>query len=355
MFYIDFRKGVTVIQTKEGNYSLMIADKDTNSIIQVIEDFKSGYRLRDTFYRNYYFELLNKDTKEVEVYEMPKLKKVFIECHSKALGDCIIWTPIVEEFRKKHNCEVILNTYHYELLQPFYPDIKMKWDTELPKDIQASYILGYAVNGFSNGDDDIISPIDCRTLSLQEVACVQLGMDYKEIQPNFKSNIEERIIKEKYICYTACTTGKLKLWNNEKEYKKLLNHFEKQGYKLVKVGEHPNSLNGLDYTGKIEWNKLMNLIQHSEMFIGFSSGLSVLSWALRTKTVIIDGITQDFAIMKNDIIKVQNKNVCNGCWNDINFVYEPENIDYCPRKKDFECTKEITAEMVINKIKEYER
>ena len=89
------------------------------------------------------------------------------------------------------------------------------------------------------------------------------------------------------------------------------------------------------------------------MFIGLPSGLSVLSWALRTKTVIIDGITQDFALMQKNIIKIQNKDVCNGCWNDTNLVYDNNDVGYCPRKKDFECTKQISFEMVKNKIEKY--
>ena len=48
--------------------------------------------------------------------------------------------------------------------------------------------------------------------------------------------------------------------------------------------------------------------------------------------------------------RVHNKNVCNSCWNDPLATFERANWLWCPRNKNFECSKEITFEMVKEKI-----
>ena len=40
-----------------------------------------------------------------------KGKKVFISFESSSLGDTISWVPYCEEFRKKHDCEVVVSTF----------------------------------------------------------------------------------------------------------------------------------------------------------------------------------------------------------------------------------------------------
>lgn len=352
MIQVDLKKKLRVTKIVEKDLAIAILDKQTNKYIKVDDNFEDII-LNRTYYQDLVFLVYDKETKEYKPFSNPEFNQVYIECHSNALGDNITWIPIVDLFQKKHKCKVIYNTKFHELLQPFYLNIEMKFDDIVPAYCEAIFILGYSVSGKFDTNGVEISPKDCRTLSLQEVACEQLGIKYKEVVPNFNSNIKEPIIKGKYVVYTACSTGQFKLWNNEPAMVELLEWIKSRGYTLVKVGEIPNTLDGLDYTGKREWNELMNIIENATLFIGLPSGLSVLSWALRTKTVIIDGITQDFALMQKNIIKIQNKDVCNGCWNDTELVYDNKDVGYCPRKKDFECTKSITFEMVKNKIEKY--
>jgi len=47
---------------------------------------------------------------------------------------------------------------------------------------------------------------------------------------------------------------------------------------------------------------------------------------------------------------VQNINVCNGCFNNNKYIFDRNNWDWCPENKNFECGKEISFEMVKNKI-----
>jgi autotransporter strand-loop-strand O-heptosyltransferase len=96
----------------------------------------------------------------------------------------------------------------------------------------------------------------------------------------------------------------------------------------------------------------MKVIQESEFFIGISSGLSWLSWATNTPTVLISGFTDDILEPKDGVYRVINKNVCNSCWS--HHEFDPGDWSWCPvfknTKKQFECSKTITSSDVIKEI-----
>ena len=48
--------------------------------------------------------------------------------------------------------------------------------------------------------------------------------------------------------------------------------------------------------------------------------------------------------------RVHNDKVCNSCWNDPSLAFERENWLWCAKNKDFECSREITFDMVKEKI-----
>jgi SAM-dependent methyltransferase len=84
-----------------------------------------------------------------------------------------------------------------------------------------------------------------------------------------------------------------------------------------------------------------------------SSGISWLAWALKKKVVMISGFTKEFNEFYTPY-RLINSNVCNGCWNNVKNKFDPGDWDWCPEKKHtnnkFECSKEITFEMVKEKI-----
>jgi hypothetical protein len=55
-----------------------------------------------------------------------KDKRVLITLESSAIGDTIGWTPYAVEFAKKHNCKVILSTFHNDWFKGLeaYKDIE---------------------------------------------------------------------------------------------------------------------------------------------------------------------------------------------------------------------------------------
>ena len=99
----------------------------------------------------------------------------------------------------------------------------------------------------------------------------------------------------------------------------------------------------------------MNLLHYSEFFVGLSSGLSWLAWALNKQVVLISNMTNKEHEFQSNCIRIVNESVCNSCWVDPQFQFDKGDWYWCPRHKgtdrQFECTKSITSKMVIDKLK----
>ena len=129
-----------------------------------------------------------------------------------------------------------------------------------------------------------------------------------------------------------------------------------------KLGDnwHDSKLGGtlkgvIDKTGgHIDLKDRMIDIKNAEMFIGMGSGLSWISWAIGTPTVLISGFSYPISEFE-DCVRIftpEPEKTCNGCFN--RHWLNPGDWEWCPEHKDtprhFECTKTITTEMVINGI-----
>jgi autotransporter strand-loop-strand O-heptosyltransferase len=91
-----------------------------------------------------------------------------------------------------------------------------------------------------------------------------------------------------------------------------------------------------------------------EFFVGLGSGLSWLAWACELPVVLISGFSEEYSETTLDTYRVINKNVCTGCFN--RYRLNASDWNWCPdhqnTERQFECTKEITSQMVIDKINE---
>ena len=353
MLGVSINKGVE-IHPKVNGMSIAVSDANTKEVLLSAKKFRKSLYLNETFYRDLIFTI-KKDGQSIDI-PLPEIKEVTIEVHSKALGDQIAWLPMIDLFQKKHNCTVLVRCYFPELFKPFYPNLDIRkicfeGDEIDPNDkynIGSVYIVGYAVKGRMSGGKRL-SPVDCRTTSLQGIAAHQLGLEVKEVNPNMCSNIKEPIIKEKYVCITTCGTARMKLWNNPQGFPDVVKHFNKLGYKVIDLGVASDNLEGTtSMNGKLEWNELMNILQHAELMVSTTNGLQWLAWAVGTKVVTINGNSLPETIFKHN--QVINRDVCHGCFNDPKEVFDNTNVNYCPRKKDFECSKKISSFMVINEI-----
>jgi autotransporter strand-loop-strand O-heptosyltransferase len=91
--------------------------------------------------------------------------------------------------------------------------------------------------------------------------------------------------------------------------------------------------------------------------ITIGSGLSWIAWALNKKVVMISGFSKPFCEFQSNCIRIINENVCNGCFNDTRYDFNRGDWNWCPvnkgTDKQFECTKNITPDDVINNIKKH--
>ena len=267
-------------------------------------------------------------------------KRVYIAFDSKSLGDSIAWMPYVLEFKKKHNCHVIVSTFKNFLFKDVYPEIEF-----IEPGQKAEGILGmYSIGWFYNPDKE---PALCNTVKLQEAATNILGLDYQELKPRIAFTPGNNLYG-KYVTIATNSTSGCKFWQKE-EWQLVINFLHEKGYQVVNVSKEKNPFDNCIQIDDVSIENTMNVIHHSHLFIGLSSGLSWLAWAMNKKVVMISNFTEDNH--EFDCIRMTNKNVCHGCWNREDVRFDPGDWDWCPEHKgtdrQWECHKSIPASQVV--------
>lgn len=279
---------------------------------------------------------------------------------SGSLGDCIAWVPIVNQFAMKKRKKVNFYTPNKNLFINKYPMINFYDYSDKPSNIQSNiYKLDfndisstYNLGCFDNSD--------WKSYSLQQIASNILKIEYKEerCELDFDKTIKSNFNK-KYVCIATQSTAQCKYWNNKNGWIKVVDYLKSLNYEVVCIDKESiygingsmNKIphNAIDKTGHLPLSDRINDLYHCEFFIGLGSGLSWLAWACGKSVVMISG----FSDPKSEFYtpyRVHNKNVCNSCWNDNELNFDKSNWLWCPRNKNFECSKEITFEMVKEKI-----
>jgi autotransporter strand-loop-strand O-heptosyltransferase len=274
-------------------------------------------------------------------------KKVFISFDSSSLGDTISWLPYCEEFRIKHNCEVVVSTFKNFFFEKSYPNIKFVQPGSVVNNIHGMFKIGWFY-------DNNLEPEYPSSIPLQKAITNILGLDFKEIQSNVYFEPKERPYNEKYICIATNSTAGCKLWNNPNGWTELVKYLKDLGYKIINISKDGDKVEGVINLEDDSMLNTMNVIHHSEFVIGLSSGLSWLSWALEKHVVMISNFTEPNHEFTINCTRITNPNVCNGCWNNPMFKFDKGDWNWCPEHKNterhFECHKSITSEMVVNKI-----
>jgi autotransporter strand-loop-strand O-heptosyltransferase len=274
-------------------------------------------------------------------------KKVFISFDSSSLGDTISWLPYCEEFRIKHNCEVVVSTFKNFFFEKLYPNIKFVQPGSVVNNIHGMFKIGWFY-------DNNLEPEYPSSIPLQKAITNILGLDFKEIQSNVYFEPKERPYNEKYICIATNSTAGCKLWNNPNGWTELVKYLKDLGYKIINISKDGDKLDGVINLKDDSMLNTMNVINHSEFVIGLSSGLSWLSWALNKHVVMISNFTESDHEFTINCTRITNPLVCNGCWNNPMFKFDKGDWNWCPEHKNterhFECHKSITSEMVVNKI-----
>jgi len=314
------------------------------------------------YYKDWIIKVKDKKTLEVFEYKIDlKDKNVLISIESSSLGDSISWFPHVEEFRKKHNCKVFISTFNNDLFKDNYSEITFIQPGEKVNNLYALYRIGWFYDGDNFNKNR--HPRDFKNLPMQTTTTDILGLVHKPLKPKLVIKDSTSPIDSDYVCIGIHSTAQAKYWNNPNGWQELVNWFKENGYKVVSLSLEGNGYMGNYYPegviepkGERTLENTIKYLKHSKMFIGLGSGLSWLSWAVGKPTVIISGFSNPTTeVLDDNIIRIFNSNGCNSCFN--RHKLNPSDWNWCPDNKgtnrQFECTKNITSDYVIEKIKDY--
>jgi autotransporter strand-loop-strand O-heptosyltransferase len=300
-------------------------------------------KLAREYYTNWRTVVYKDGEKVYDKFVQLENRRVYIAFDSSSLGDTIAWIPYVEEFRCLHNCEVIVSTFKNFLFEKEYPMLEFVEPGTNVTNIYAMYKLGW----FYNENKEPVLP---NTIPLQQTATNILGLPYKEIKPRiaYKTSYEQGM----YISIATNSTAGCKFWTKE-NWQEVINYLHEQGYKVINTSLEKNPFDNCQGLLDNSMINTMRVIDESKFFIGLSSGLSWLAWALNKEVIMISNFTD--AEHEFKCHRPVNTNVCHGCWNDPQYKFDKGDWNWCPVHKgtdrQFECQKSVTPEMVIDEIK----
>jgi len=284
-------------------------------------------------------------------------ERVLISLESKSIGDTLAWTPYAVEFAKKHNCKVVLSTFHNNWFKNLeaYKDIEFIEPGSTSPNIKAKYKIGW----FRNDDTGLWKnknkhPNQVNLFPLQQTATDILGLEFEEVNYGIDFQKQERPIKGKYVVIAPQSTAGCKEWPYTywTVLAKLLNQ---AGYQVVCLTkdkfEIPNTINSWGQP----FDVVANYMLHANLFIGLSSGLAWFNWALKKRTVMLNNFTSAEHEFQTKVTRIRNESVCNSCWVNPNFSFDAGDWDWCPIWKGTEnqhiCQKSIQPSRVFAEIK----
>lgn len=334
-------------QNNKNEYLVKFFDEKDNIIYDKIINVNNWIKLNREYYTKWKTKIWENGNLIYDNILNFADKRIYISFDSSSLGDSIAWIPYCLEFKKKHNCHVVVSTFWNKLFKDVYPELEFVEPGTVVNNLHGMYKLGW----FYNIDKEPELP---NTIPLQKTAANILGLEFEEIIPEISFNIKERPLDDRYVTIATNSTAGLKFWQKE-EWQKVINYLNDMNYKVINVSKEKNSFENTIQLNDISIENTINTIYHSNFFIGLSSGLSWLAWGLKKKVVMISNFTSSDHEFQTNCIRITNPNVCNSCWNNPNFRFDRGDWNWCPIWKNtdrqFECHKSITGEMVIEKLK----
>jgi len=331
----------------ENKYRIQFFDGSNKLHYDEVLNINSWIRLNRQYYTKWTTKIWENDNLVYDHTLDYEGKRVLISFDSKSLGDSVSWIPYVLEFQNKHKCKVIVSTFWNHLFEPVYPELEFVSPGTVVENIHGMYKIGW----FNNLD---MQPRLPKTIPLQQTATDILGLDFTEIQPRINYEIKSRPYTEKYITIATNSTAGCKFWTRE-GWQELINYLTGIGYRVVNVSKENNPFDNQTRLVDISIENTMNVIHHSEFFIGLSSGLSWLAWGMGKHVVMISNFTTPDHEFQTNCTRIVNLSVCNGCWNKLEYEFDKGDWDWCPvhkgTDKQFECHKSISSNMIIEQIK----
>lgn len=291
-------------------------------------------------------------------------QKVLIHFPVGTLGDLIAWFPFAVKFEQKHRCQLTcaMGEPLIALFRAAHPSITFVTPEAVdPEQYYATYNIGL----FFGDEANVHQPCDFRLVGLHRTAGYILGVDPGEAPPAVTLPDDSRPIAEKYVCIAAQSTTQCKYWNHPGGWREIVQFLKEHGYRVICIDQKATHGSGVvwnhipygseDHTGDRPLAERARWLRHAAFFVGLSSGLSWLAWAMRTPVVLISGFTHP-ANEFDTPYRVINYHTCNSCWNDVRVQFDHKDFLWCPRHagtpRQFECTRLITTEQVKHTIRQ---
>lgn len=363
----DFNAGIRVRMPEGEQWRLRFWDAGTETCLYDGKQGEGDYICsRKKYFMQGVIELFDGEELVWTHHFDAKGKKVAVILPVGTLGDPLGWIPYAERFAQQHECEmtIVASEVICQLMGPAYPDMKFIQESKF-NEVREEFYASYYIGLFFRDEEREWQPRDFRAVGLHRTAGWILGVDPTEIRP--KVHIEEadtRPIEEPYVVVAVQASCACKMWHNPFGWLDTVGYLKKLGYRVICIDKDPvvgwschwNCLpHGVeDETGERPLTERARWLKHAEFFVGLSSGLSWLAWAVGTPVVMISGFTDPINEFQTPY-RVFSVHGCNSCWHDIRTPFQHDDYLFCPRHKGtpraFECTRNINTAYVIDTIK----
>jgi autotransporter strand-loop-strand O-heptosyltransferase len=357
----DFNQGCRVA-LPEGGARVRLRDLDTGNILFESQPGARFVSSTKRYFVRFEIEVLQDDRSVFRHAFNAAGRDVLIQFPVGTLGDTIGWFPYAVKFQQRHRCRLTcaMSPLIAPLLRDAYPEIAFVTHDEIePEKFYATYALGL----FFDDEDRVWQPCDFRLVGLHRTAGYILGVDPTEQPPRIAPAHSGRPLAEPYVCIAVQSTTQCKYWNNPTGWRQVIEYLNGQDYRVVCIDQKSVHGAGLvwnhiphgvqDETGDRPLAERVGWLRHAACFVGLSSGLAWLAWAVGTPVVMISGFSHPINEFTTPY-RVINYHTCNGCWNDVRVRFDHKDFLWCPRHvgttRQFECTRLITAAQVITTL-----
>jgi autotransporter strand-loop-strand O-heptosyltransferase len=361
----DFNDGCRVV-LPQGQWHVRLRDLDTGNILYETDIVAGHINTTKRYYLRCRIEVWAGDCTGEPIFRhdySAKAQAVLVQFPVGTLGDTLGWFPYAVKFMEQHGCR--LSCAMAEVLIPLfkdaYPQIRfLTHEQVVPEQYYATYSIGL----FFDDEARVHQPCDFRLVGLHRTAGYILGVDPTEVPPHIVIEDNRRPMTEPYVCIAVQSSTHSKHWTNPHGWHELVSFLKESGYRVVCIDQKPIHGTGIvwnhiphgaeDQTGNQPLVERARWIKHADFFVGLSSGLSWLAWAVGTPVVLISGFTHPTNEFHTPY-RVINYHACNSCWNDVRVRFDHKDFLWCPRHagtaQQFECTRLITAEAVKDTIR----
>ena len=254
-------------------------------------------------------------------------KTVFIKIDASALGDNLAWIDYVDQFRVKHNCNVVCSTFFNELFIDSYPKIMFVKPNTRIDNVYAQYYVGT-----NNHLNRVYQPSFYLDNPLQKIASDILGLKYRESVAKIK--LPTHLQKKKQVTISEYASLRVKEWNVVGGWQSIVDLFNSLGFEVIVISKEYSYLqNVTNKSGDLPLEDRIKDIYQSKYHVGLSSGLSWLATSCCTHTFLISDFTPPYHEIKSNVTRIYNE------------THPRDSITYSEVKNP------VTIEHVLDKIR----